>query len=396
MSVSSGVSLQSEVAPIVQGPGFPKLIWEKKLSRSITSSAISNDGAIVAVADESGFLTLYSAKGKKLWAYHYVGQLPKRILEYAPDKSQTDTIILNIKFSQSGKHLIATLGVLNTYNSCEGSEGGCGIYESRKTLCFNADGKLLWSTSKSGESAIGGDSYVLIAQQYEGEGGVFEETAYSLLNIAGQIKQTGTVDAKYSGISANGDYIFSNKKLINTKTGKVMWELEDKYSFWGRGSEKYAAAYHDEWGKRGVHIFSVVEKKKVLDLPGVYLDDVSLRDSYVAVSVRQSGRRNLSVRDMKTGEIIWKYLCDPKKHTDGGTSVFYLAKDGKHLFLGTDYGMQLYDIRFGELWSFPLKLNTNLALKSGGVDKFKYYSVTEDAKFVLIGNAQKMILFSAY
>ncbi|MBI4655892.1 MAG: hypothetical protein HY746_03990 [Elusimicrobia bacterium] len=387
VDISTATRIQSDINTSTETAVFPKLLWEKKLSKPITSSAISKDGTKIAIADETGYLTLYNTKGEKLWDYRYKGKLPKRTYEFKSDKS--DTALLNIQFSSSGKFIVCDLGVLNTWENLEGFED-FERYEPYKKLCFDSEGKLLWQTSRKGEHAIGGDSYVLIKPPFSpyyicGEGDCDPDVTtpsvtYYLLDMKGQVKFTGKADGDIRttrGFSEDGKYVFVQNKIIECANGHIVWE-ELRGQFWEIYNTLviYSGDVHD-----------IVTRKELLRIKG-YSNQVSLSNTHVASLGGDRGIETITVYEIKNSSLTWTYQYNID-NIPSQEKLFYLTKNGKHLLLGREKGMLFYDIsgqKVGEL-----KVTAKVAWP-----QYFRYSISENGEYVLIGHEKSIKLFKPF
>jgi len=382
-AVSSAAQIQSDANASTESAISPKLLWEKKLSKPITSSAISKDGTEIAIADETGYLTLYNIKGEKLWDYHYEGKLPKRTYEFKSDKA--DTAILNMKFSASGKFIVCDLGVLNTIKERHGIQN-LSRYEPHKKLCFNSEGKLLWETLKRGRHEIGGDEYVLIQSGLRDEDDE-EPVSYYLLDMAGQLLRSGkTCGDCDSGFSEDGRYMFAGTKLFESKTRQLLWEFhENKRGVFTKLYNKFVIV----GSGRSVRVYDVPTRKKLFDIErGIY---ETLSANYVAAIEWP----NLRVREIQTGRVVWKDNINDHKFP-GNWPLGYLAKDEKHLLVGSQTVMALYDMTGKVLW----KQTPEALLLPCGVrartNFDRYYSATENTERFLLGCGESARLYKSY
>ena len=336
-AISTGPGLQSDVTISTQASAFPKLLWEKEFSKPITSSAMSKDGTRIAVADETGYLTIFDAEGKKLWDYHYEGKLPKRTYEFKTDKA--DTAIHNIEFSASGKFIVCDLGVLNTWGQLEGFDN-FKRYEPHIKLCFDSSGKLLWKTGKKGDHIVGGDNYVLIKPRLSpdscGEGDcslmVPAPVTYHLLDMGGKSLFSGETDGQtYAnmGFSDDGEYVFVRNKLIKTSTGATVWKSSGQFV--------------------GINGNLVIQSGKICDLftrrelLRASAEKVSLTASHVAELRVNAGMATISVHEIHSGKLLWNRQYK-KNAVINSTALFYLTKDDQYLLLGGAKGFLIYDM----------------------------------------------------
>lgn len=372
---------QSEITASTESVGFPKLLWEKKLAKAITSSAISNDGTKIAIADETGYLTLYNVKGEKLWDYHYEGNLPKRAYDFKSDKA--DTAILNVKFSASGTFIVCDLGVLNTWKELQGF-ANIARYEPHKKLCFDADGKLLWQTPKQGEHIIGGDEYILIVQFVPDERD-YESTLYSLLDVSGKSLSVGKTSGQCvacNGFSDNARYMFVDNKLIESKGGHVVWELarEGLVEFREVG-QKYAVIVHKGGMNIKGEVYDISTRRKLLDVVGGPF--LSITDNYVA----NMGWTNLRIYKIATKRVAWERGYKQEELL-GNKLLLYLAKDEKHLMVGGETGLMLYSLAGKELWKLPLKIKRYANLDC--------YAVAENAELFLFSEGAIVRMYKSF
>ncbi|MDO8804871.1 MAG: hypothetical protein Q7R35_10595 [Elusimicrobiota bacterium] len=382
-AVSTAAQIQSTISASTAASVFPKLLWEKKLSKSITSSAISKDGSKIAIADETGYLTLYNTKGEKLWGYHYEGKLPKRTYEFKSDKA--DTAILNITFSSGGKFIICDLGVLNAWRKYpQGGEENIALHVRNKKMCFNSEGKLLWQTSKEGTHLIGGDRYVLVVVWPEGDE---ESSEYSVFNIEGKLLYKGSTagqDSSY-GFSEDGKYFFIEKKLIETRSGRIIWELS-KGVFVGIGKEHVLRTeWREELGRYTCRMYDITTQKKLLDMNEF---GELLSDNYAFGRESTMGATTITAYKLKTNGVAWTDRYDVGDFSSRYV-LSYLTKDEKYLFVGGEKGLRLYDIGGKEMWRLPVR---------NKVEWYQYfrYPVAENGEYVLFGHNRSVRLYKSF
>lgn len=375
----------SDTSVSTETTGYPKLLWEKKLTKKLTSFEISKDGTKIAIADETGYLTLYNAKGEKLWDYHYAGELPKQTLEFKPEK--TDTVLMAVAFSRSGKYIVCDLGVVNTYERGEGADH-FHKYEPYKKLCFDSEGKLLWQTFKRGEHIIGGDEYVLIRPLADEEE-VAPITHYLLDIKKGQVLFTGKTSGRCMncrGFSEDNKYVFVDDKLMESKSGRTVWKFAER--FWGFSKISKNFAIVSRVGTKKDRIYDIATRKQLfLDM----YQAVSLTSNYVAGRKWDKEGLILIVYEIKTGRKVWT-----RRYKDG--SMFYLTKGEKYLFMGGEHIMLLYDMQGKEMWKLPVIINSKVKMcfSYRWRDKFKHYSVTENGKLILFGHNRTVKLYRAF
>ncbi|HAT71491.1 MAG TPA: hypothetical protein DCS63_01585 [Elusimicrobia bacterium] len=382
LGVSTETRTQYEITDSTEPSVFPKLLWEKKLSKPITSSAISKDGTKIAIADETGYLTVYNTKGGKLWTYRYIGKLPGRTYEFKSEKS--DTALLNIQFSSSGKHIVCDLGVMNTWDSLEGFDN-FERYEPYKKLCFDSEGKLLWQNSKKGDHVIGGDTYVLIKPRISddscGEGDCDPYAAapvtYYLLNMKGQTVftgKTGGQNAATYGFSGDGEYVFVHNKLVKSADGSIVWVSRGQF-------EEIYGNLIIQAGK----VCDIVTRK---EFSRINAYKVSLTSNYVAGMVWDLGIITVTVYEIKNGHIVWTRQYKNKEIL-GKDILFYLTKDEKHFLLGSETGMLFYDIsgqKIGELKITPKVV----------WPQYFGYSISKNGEYVLLGHEKTIKLYMPF
>ena len=372
---------QFDISASTESAGFPMLLWEKKLTKAITSSAISKDGTKIAIADETGYLTVYNANGGKLWEYHYKGELPKRTYEFKYDKA--DTAILDIKFSAGGRFIVCDLGVL-TPRKYEEHIGG---YKPYKKLCFDMEGKLLWQTSRLGNHSIGGDKYILIRDLQSED----NETPidYYVLDATGQLVYTGKTighENNCQGFSEDLRYMFVDNKLIESQNWQPIWEFKekDRGDIWGiRGNHILVTS-----GWKGDRVYEITSRKKILDIGESLVE--SLTGNYVAKIVWGHGEKKyvLRVFEVKTGNIVLKRQYDSRDIEWCSKLLLHTANDEKHLILGSEKGILFYELKSGKSWKLPVEIRN--------CSFFNYYSVSDNGDAILIGYDRSARLYKSF
>jgi len=370
---------------------LPKLLWEKKLSRTLTSFVISKDGEKIAIADETGYLTLYNANGEKLWDYRYEGILPKRILEFKPDKSKSATALTDVVFSSSGKYMVFELTVLNTYKGCEGPPAGCQVYEPYKKFCFDSEGKMLWQSSQKGAHLIGGGEHVLINPFKCLSEDNDATSTYHLLDITGKVLLTGNVTGmcEEGGLSEDGKYLYMCDKLIDTKSGRTVWKLAEKDREFKGVFANYAVLSNTHGGNLNRYIYDITTRKQLLDLGRP--QNISLIGDYVTWSKWKGGTTHLTVSEIKTGRVLHTFDKSDMGRIIGTTDKYILA--------ASDESMQMYDIKGRKIWKTPVKIQRGDEHVLGvgyHSQKFKYFSVSKDSEFVLFGNHRTVKLYKSF
>lgn len=381
-SVSAVAPSQAEVVWGTTAATFPKLLWEKNLEGSVTSSVISKDGSKIAVADETGKLTLYDTKGEKLWDYRYYGKLPKRTYEFKSNKA--DLAIQNIEFSHSGKFMICDLAVLSSWKERHGIKNATH-YEPFKKICLSSEGKVLWQTTKRASHKVGGDDYVLFQSWPRDESDPGPVSVY-LFNAKGQelfvVKATAESDF---GFSQDGQKMYIGTKLFETKTKSMLWELHDPTPGTFRGlSGNLAIVSH--WKGNGV--YDITARKKRFAVGGGPF--VCLSENYAV----DMGWTSLRVYGVKSGQIVWEQAYN-KGELGGNRISVALGKDEKQLLIGSETLILLYDLAGKLLWKQPVKINT-LPVEEKVLVNFEYYSVTENAENFLIGVGKSVRLYRAF
>ncbi|MBI4655894.1 MAG: hypothetical protein HY746_04000 [Elusimicrobia bacterium] len=380
LSSSTGTPVAgSDISASTESAVFPKLLWEKKLSKPITSSAISKDGTKIAIADETGYLTLYDTKGKKLWAYRYYGELPKRTLEFQSDKS--DTIFFDVKFSGGGKYIIADLRVLNTWTDFRGF-GKTEEYEPYIKIFLDKDGKLLWQTLKEGRHFIGGDEYVLI-QSWSGDESDTNPLDYYLLDTRGQLLFTGKTNGdslRCYGFSEDGRYLFLDNKIIECKSGRSVWEI--KSGLFEGINKNHAVVVN----KGGGEVYNFTTRTKLLNIRNTSF--FSITNKHIAGIQSEQGKVFLTVHEIETGRLVWRRQSYPEPTPGGDERLLYLTKDSMRLFLGGVKSLILYNSHGGEIWRLPVIIKPN--------GNFDYYSLTENGEFVLFGYDRAVRLYKSF
>ncbi len=379
--VSTKAEGQYEVAESTELASFPKLSWEKKLSKPVTASAISKDGTKVAIADETGTLSVYNATGEKLWEYHYEGKLPEHTSEFRPVKA--DTAIFDIKFSGSGKFIVCDLMII-TPRKYEEHIGG---YKPYKKLCFDMEGKLLWDTSKRGNHTIGGDKYILIRdiQSLDEE----RPIDYYVLGMDGKVIYTGKTighENNCQGFSEDLRYMFVDNKVIECKNWQPIWEFKEKDGGNILGIRGNHILVTSGW--KGDRVYEITSWKKLLDIGESLFE--SLTDNYIANIVwgKSEKRDVLRVIEIKTGNIVLK-----RQYKNGDIQwhnklLLHTASDEKHLVLGSEKGVLFYELKSGKSWELPLKIRE--------YSFFNFYSVSENGEAVLFGYDRSVKLYKSF
>ena len=384
--ISTATKIQADISVSTKTATFPKLLWEKTLSKAIKSSAISKDGTKIAIADETGYLTLYNRNGEKLWDYRYKGKLPKRTYEFKSDKS--DTAFFDIEFSSSGKYIVCDIKVLNTWKGAKYAPNlNYDRYEPYKKLCFSSGGELLWQTSKQkqGEDGnihiIGGDKYVLIYPRGSDLGESIPSDYY-VLNFKGEMVHKGMADGyhRQSGFSEDTNYMVLDDTIIDCETWSVVWDLEDigyVKGFFGN----YILVQH---GIR--RVFDIYTRKEVFIL--------SRNDGYQGSSssnhILRWKRINLRVYGIAPSRILWTKQYE-KGEILGPIILGYIAEDEKHLIIGSKKNILFYDIEGKELW----KLSTDIGPYIEDPRKLNN-SITRNAEFLLFGHNNIVRLYKSF
>ncbi|MFA6435097.1 MAG: hypothetical protein WCW52_10410 [Elusimicrobiales bacterium] len=380
VSISTAMQVQTDPGAGTKAPVFPQLLWEKKSAKPLTSSAISKDGSRIAIADETGYLTLYNTKGEKLWAYRYGGKLPKRAYEFRSDKA--DTAILNVKFSAAGKYLIGDLRVLNTWNDFRGF-GRTEEYEPYRTILLDHNGKLSWQTAKEGDHYLGGDEYVLIRSWPVDESDT-RPVNYYILDIMGHLQFAGKTGGDFLrgesvGISDDSAYIYLNNQIIESKSGRIVWEIANGL-FEGINND-HAIVRSNNSGE----IYDLISKKKLLSITTSPV--FFMTKNHVASIHSEQGEGSMTVHDIETGELVSTCQCLPDDLA-GHEKLLYLTKDAQYLYLGGEKNLVLCGKNGTIIWRLPVTVKP--------FSSFNYYSLTESGGHVLFGYDTTVKLYKSF